>query len=380
MRWMKSLHTIIVSCVLIVVRQCSIFLDMFSNFRRLSINLGGGRCKWTPPNYQANKTTPYFKTLIAGYPGGAKRIVYSQVEGLTGLSVNDEWPDTTVKPNHPFMKANYPHHEGHWTWDDTMDQVMLVMRNPRHAIIEYHDVLNDINYATSAESAYNMSGNLYRKRAPLDEYLAWRDNRTLNEIHWYGWFIDYWMEAGLLRDIPSHRLTTTEHFKREAQPGPFVESGRAYEVMVGNMTVSPTYDIHCVYDLDCEPVAIISIERLLDPILGPNESNKIAEAIDGKLGMTVIESEARKCVWRELVVNKKGVRNMLDRTGPQTDTYIFTDVMHQKMIDQLNRLKTKYSASEWSGKATVQDLLSIIDEYITDINLHISTNATELVQ
>lgn len=348
-------------------------LKRFDNIARslISINIGGGKCKFMPPSYTANESVTYFRTLIAGYPGGSKRIVYNQFEGLTGLSVNDEWPNGTVKPNFPFMKANYPHHEGLWTWGDAMDQVVLVMRNPRHAIIEYHDVLNDIAYANTAEAAYDLSDNLYQNRAPVDKYMEWRNNRTLNEIDWYSWFIDYWMEGGLMRDIMSHKYTTHAHFKRQTQPGPYTESGRAYDDMVGNMTVEPANDPHCVNELKCEPVAIISVEHILDHQLGANESAKIGAVLDDNQGVTVIAPEARACVWRELVVNFKGVRNMLDRGGPPLSSYTFTTVMYQKMIDELNRLKTKYSAPEWVVKPIVQDLLSIIDEYIDDISLQI---------
>ena len=70
-------------------------LKRFDNIARslISINIGGGKCKFMPPSYTANESVTYFKTLIAGYPGGSKRIVYNQFEGLTGLSVNDEWPN-----------------------------------------------------------------------------------------------------------------------------------------------------------------------------------------------------------------------------------------------------------------------------------------------
>ena len=38
------------------------------------------------------------------------------------------------------------------------------------------------------------------------------DLRAMEEIHWYGWFIDYWMEGGLMRDIYTTRFTTEEHW------------------------------------------------------------------------------------------------------------------------------------------------------------------------
>jgi hypothetical protein len=59
--------------------------------RQLSINLGNGNCKWTPPNYNVPEDVTYTKTLIAGFPSGDKRLTYVQMEALTGLSARDEW-------------------------------------------------------------------------------------------------------------------------------------------------------------------------------------------------------------------------------------------------------------------------------------------------
>lgn len=340
--------------------------------RIISLNLGNGKCKWIPPSYNPEAGTDYFKTLVVGFPGGAKRLVYVQMEGLVGLSVNDEWLADERKKNHPFMKSNYPHHEGDWTWGDEMNQVIMVMRNPRQAIREYHDVLYDIDYADDAEKAYSMMHNLYIKRAPMDNYIKWRDNRTFAEIHWYGWFIDFWMEGGLLRDIMTHKLTTREHFDRQMQPGEYTESGKAFELMVGNAVVEPQYSYHCVVDMpddSCHPVSIISVDRLVDPSRGAEESAKIAKALDGKRGMDVIAEEARACVWEELILRNKGVRTMRDRTGLSEDSYGFTPEMLSEVIVELTRLKEKYSSPEWSNKQTAHDLVELLEEYIIDINV-----------
>jgi len=350
--------------------------DLLASLRALSISLGGGKCKWTPPRYSNSDTKQYFRTLVTGYPGGSKRVVYAQLEALAGVSSNDEWPIETVKENLPFMKTNYPHHEGTWSWDKIMDQVILVLRNPRYALVEYHNVLHDIDYANNAEDAYAKKENLYRQRAPMSAFIEWRDNRTMYEINWWGWHIDYWMEGGIMRDIMTHELTTYEHFQRQKHPGPYTESGQAFMELVGNATVQPELDDHCILDMpdgSCEPVAIVSIDKLMDPVKGYAENAKLAAAVEGKQGIDIIAEEARDCIWEEVIIRRKGVRTMRDRTGPTPDSYDFTAVMYGKMIAELTRLKSKYSAPEWDSKQPAQDLLILLDDYILDITQDLIT-------
>lgn len=341
---------------------------LLASLRTLSLNLGGGKCQWTAPDYTPNATKQIFKTLVAGFPGGSKRSVITQIEALTGVSAVDEWPRQAYKENQPFMKTNYPHHEGYWTWGDSMQQVILVLRNPRYALIEYHDVLYDIDYATNARDAYARSENLYLNRAPIGDFLEWRDERTAYEIAWYGWFIDYWMEGGIMRDIMTHKLTTQEHFIRQAQPGPYTEGGQAFQNMVGDAVVPPTIDIHCALDMagGCLPVSIISVDRLLDPVKGYAENAVLAAAIEGKTGFNVIEEEARDCIWEEVVIRRKGSRTMRDRIGEET-AYDFNFEMYGLMIQELSRLKSKYSAPEWDDVLVAQQLLELLDDYILDI-------------
>jgi hypothetical protein len=139
--------------------------------RALSLNLGGGNCKWLPPEYEVPEDLEFHKTIIAGFPSGDKRMIFIQMEGLTGWreffyhsvallvflpsrrplspdmyiiardlvykAARDEWDfEFLGMTNHPFIKANYPHHEGIWGWGNVADQVVLMVRNIRKSMVE----------------------------------------------------------------------------------------------------------------------------------------------------------------------------------------------------------------------------------------------------
>ena len=114
--------------------------------RRLSINLGDGQCEWVAAIQYSDNGFPsdssFLKTIIAGYPSGDKRLAFLQLEGLTGLSARDEWDFKFLgMTNQPFIKANYPHHEGIWGWGDVGEQVIMVVSELQKVLVEYHDIL-----------------------------------------------------------------------------------------------------------------------------------------------------------------------------------------------------------------------------------------------
>ena len=54
-------------------------------------------------------------TIIVGYPGADKRTVLRQMEVMTTLSGRDAWDfEFLGMTRQPFIKTNYPHHEGIW--------------------------------------------------------------------------------------------------------------------------------------------------------------------------------------------------------------------------------------------------------------------------
>jgi hypothetical protein len=84
----------------------------------------------------------------------------------------------------------------------------------------------------------------------------------------------------LANTVPLHRYLTVLmmpfNFKREQLD---------YDLVVGADTVvTPIYDPHCTngdVTLGCEPIAIVSAEKLLDYNAGPAETTKIAQALMG---------------------------------------------------------------------------------------------------
>ena len=69
---------------------------------------------------------------------------------------------------------------------DAADQVILVVRNVRRTLTEFHHIMWDLEYARSYAEALAKESNLYKSLPPRTHFLAWRDERVLNEIHWYG--------------------------------------------------------------------------------------------------------------------------------------------------------------------------------------------------
>ena len=80
--------------------------------RALSVDLGDGRCRYEHPIEVVPDWWDLHKTLIAGFPGGGKKMVYMQMEALSGMPAKDEWDFKIIgMSNDPFIKSNYPHHE-----------------------------------------------------------------------------------------------------------------------------------------------------------------------------------------------------------------------------------------------------------------------------
>ena len=132
------------------------------------------------------------------------------------------------------------------------------------------------------------------------------------------WFIDYYMEGGLMRDMFTKKITTPEHWNMLMMPTVYTVAELDYDLVVGPDTVvSLSYDPMCAtVTSGCEPVAVISAEKLRE--LGPEgaaETTAIANVLhnDARTGQFVISPQAYTCIWRELIQKGKGLKTVFDR-------------------------------------------------------------------
>jgi len=193
----------------------------------------------------------------------------------------------------------------------------------------------------------------------------------MDECYWYGWFIDYWMEGGLMRDMFTHKITTPEHWNMLMMPTAYTKAELDYDLVVGADTVvTPSYDPHCTNDDvsgGCEPVAVISAEKLRDHSEGPAETTKIANVLmnDARTGQYVIAPEAWDCIWEELIQNGKGLKTVFDRPATSESDYSFSAEMLQRMISELDRIIEKYGGPEWNTKETANRVVDLLVEHRT---------------
>lgn len=84
---------------------------MFTTFKSLFPHHFCSTCTRQPPAYEIPEEIDFYKTIIAGFPSGDKRLTFVQMEALTGWAAKDEWDfEFLGMTNNPFIKANYPHH------------------------------------------------------------------------------------------------------------------------------------------------------------------------------------------------------------------------------------------------------------------------------
>jgi len=295
-----------------------------------------------------------YGTLFASFPGSGMRITWQQTEGITGIQVGDDFhlggADAYDKSG--IIKTQYPHIEGIWSYGGNLDQTILLIRNPRWAIPSYHTLLAEIDYAHDWQTAYEYLFSTFFTRAHVADWKNWRDYRFHEEVNLWVLFIDYYMENGT-------QYWMDFDYERNGQ-WPF-------KFLNDTEKAAHLKDPHCVYDIDCFPKAIISYENLTDPLTGPDEVTKIADALRGKDGMTVVEREKVPCLYHETMTHAPEASNTdRKRGGKLRDEYKFTLEQMNHLVDKLVKTRDKYSKGHWTSNNIAVDLVWHLQTYITE--------------
>ena len=145
--------------------------------RRLSVALPNGGCKITWPK----KPGPDVQiTYAASYPGCGARMTWNLVEALTGLETGDDWNNNGRGREVVTVKTHYPQSNGILVdFDQDIKRAFVMVRNPLQSIPSFFNHI------------YEMRNHLpvHSQRAPVDDWIKWRDHYLDIEIEEYKKFI-----------------------------------------------------------------------------------------------------------------------------------------------------------------------------------------------
>jgi hypothetical protein len=282
-------------------------LIMPSNRRRLSIAPPDDDCKLTWPQPPKG---PIQTSYAASYPGCGARMTWSLIEALTGLWTGDDWDNNKRGHRVVTVKTHYPHDAGQLvSWDNRIKRALVIIRNPINAIPSFFNHIYEIKNNLAIHS----------QRAPVNDWIEWRDRLALIQINRFAKFIDYWME----------RFEKNNHDR-----------------------------------------IIISYETLTDDSNGPEEAMRIANFLSQSEGVDPIDTSKVPCIWKAVVKYKEQVKNTekrrrLDlhhdsqRSGPTERPY--TPVLLDAMLNMLIDLIAKWGQRH-------ERLRTVLEGYQKDVS------------
>lgn len=207
--------------------------------RRLSEALPNGGCHLTWPV----KPPPGVAiTYAASYPGCGARMTWNLVEALTGMWTGDDWNNNGRGDEVITVKTHYPQSNGILVeFDEKIQRGFIVIRNPMKSIPSFFNHI------------YEMRNHLpvHSERAPVEEWVKWRNAYLVEEIAEYKKFICYWMD----RYTSENRL-------------------------------------------------LMTYEGLTDDLIGAEVARGLNDFLGQVPGVTAIADESVPCIWRAVVKNQ----------------------------------------------------------------------------
>jgi len=318
-----------------VERRARQLLERKDKLRELvTIDKGGGACDIGNPTDNATMVADAgsTRTLLASYPGSGKRFLWTIIKAMTNYEVADDWNFSgKLKENPLNIKTSWPHKEGTWSWDEQMDQVMLMIRNPRRAIPSYHTMRWELGYAKNWGESYVHIPDTYMERPTLEQWETWRDGHFNREIDSWFDFYDFWMQAG------------------------FQEERNETHSRCRNMNI------------DCQPQELVDFENIYKDT-PTTDFWKIGAVLDALNDVEVISQQARACVLFN-IYNRTGNRDIAMHQGsrPFPDRpleYKFTLSQNDRMFNRTIMLRDKYLTGDLSLKLKAGSLVDILNDYI----------------
>ena len=175
-------------------------------------------------------------SFLASYPGSDTSLQWELVEAITGIVTTD---DTFANGHHNVaaIRTHYPCPSGRvFLGAEEIVKAMIVIRHPMETLAAYHDMI------------YASEGNLKAdppRRAPLNQWIEWRDSSFARELETWKKHLTYWMDRyGAMNRvvIPYEKLMSRKY-------GPNVVIEMAEFLQRGNSGVATAdpVDLPCIW-------------------------------------------------------------------------------------------------------------------------------------
>jgi len=169
-------------------------------------------------------------------------MTWNLVEALTGLETGDDWNNNGRGSEVVTVKTHYPQSNGILPdFDDRIHRAFIVIRNPLESIPSFFNHI------------YEMRNHLpvHSERAPVEEWVKWRNAYVDIEIAEYKKFVFYWMD----RYTPENRH-------------------------------------------------LLTYEGLTDDLIGAEVTKGLNEFLGQVEGVDPIDQDSVACVWKAVVKNQ----------------------------------------------------------------------------
>lgn len=160
------------------------------------------QCNIPEPIVLAEEIPPCF---LASYPGSGSRLQWKLVRAITGIVTTD---DSFSNGHHNVVgiTTHFPHPTGReFPGAETVPKAVIFISHPLHTIPSYHDII----HASEKEIT-----TFPPPRAPLYEWLDWRDLNFQRELEAWSKHFTYWMDrysASNCLVVPYEKLLTRDH-------------------------------------------------------------------------------------------------------------------------------------------------------------------------
>ena len=244
--------------------------------RQCNFDTNGGGCEIKRPANPPHSVQP---TWAASYPGSGAKLSWNLITALSGLPTTDDRRINGLDWHKVIsVKTHYPTRR---TVDvSSIDKIhfpraLLILRHPKDAIPSYHNHLYEKQNGIAEHST----------RAPLDDWIQWRDDNFFEQMEEWARHTEYWLDAYPNGGLEGDRL-------------------------------------------------VVTYEGITDDLFGPTHAHALARFLDKSEGVDTVELDEGKvaCVWRRIVkykdiaaeegrgtetkgTNKRRLRNRLRNLG-----------------------------------------------------------------